>query len=182
MMKGAPAESRERTAEILRARARALAGAPGTGKPAAGGKPFLEFGLGDERYAVRTAQVLAVRLLGDYAPLPCAPAMVVGVVNHLGRLFSVIDLGILFGWPARRPGRLDKVVLLHDAEMELGIRVDAVTGIRNLLPEEIRSPPPALAAAARVDCLKGLAGDGLIVLDARKLLLDNRIRVHEDAG
>jgi purine-binding chemotaxis protein CheW len=157
----------------------ALGSEPKTGQPAKDGVQFLEFGLGDERYAVPSAQVLAVRFMGDVAPVPCTPAMVVGVVNHRGRIFSVIDLGVFFGWPAKKPGSLDKVILVHETEMEIGIRVDTVMGIRTLFPADIQ-PAPATLAAAGGNCLQGVTGDGLIVLDIRKVLLDERIRVREE--
>jgi purine-binding chemotaxis protein CheW len=176
---GRDAESRERTAKILRARAKDIASEPETGRPAVDGMQIVEFALGDERYAVPSAQVLAVRLLGEFTPVPCTPAMVLGVVNHRGRLLSVIDLGTLFGWPAKKPGRLDQAILIHDAGMEFGIRADTVMGVGTLFPEDLHPPLPTLAVSGET-CLQGVTGDGLIVLDARRLLLDNRIIVHEE--
>ena len=176
---GKDAESRERTAKILKARAMAAASEPETGKPAEGWLQIVEFTLVNERYALPSAQILAVRPLEDLTPVPCAPPMLLGVVNHRGRLFSVVDLGAFFGWAAKGPGHLSKAILIHDVGMEFGIRADTVMGAKTLFPEGLHPPPPTMAFVGE-NYLMGVTGDGLIVLDALRLLKDKRIVVNED--
>ncbi|MBI2494179.1 MAG: chemotaxis protein CheW, partial [Candidatus Rokubacteria bacterium] len=82
----------DETARILQDRARALA--KPLEEPSAPGETLdlLLFGLAGERYGIDAAHVLEVVQLPELVPVPCTPPVVLGVVNHRGRVLTVLDL------------------------------------------------------------------------------------------
>src|SRR6185312_5009031 len=91
--------SPERARAILEERARLLARIP-PAPPAVGESlQVVVFRLGDERYALETQYVREVVRLSDYAPLPGAPAFVLGILNLRGEILSVLDLRPFCGVP-----------------------------------------------------------------------------------
>ncbi|MBI2158723.1 MAG: chemotaxis protein CheW, partial [Candidatus Rokubacteria bacterium] len=86
----------DETARILQDRARALA--KPLEEPSAQGETLdlLVLGLAGERYGIDAAHVLEVVQLPELVPVPCTPPVVLGVVNHRGRVLTVLDLRRLF--------------------------------------------------------------------------------------
>ena len=63
--------------------------------------------------------------------------------------------------------------------MEVAILVDAVLGLRALRPEEIQ-PPPATLTGGCAPYLSGVSADRVAILDAGKLLADDKIVVDDE--
>ena len=165
--------------EILRARAKALAREPETRQIAAAALEVIEFGLAHERYAIEAAYVREVQPLEDLTPLPGTPPFVAGIVNVRGRILPVIDIRKFFDLP--EPGIADahRILLVHTAEMELGILADTVAGVRSVPLDTIQSSLPTLTGL-REEYLKGVTAERLIILDVARILADRRIMVHEE--
>jgi purine-binding chemotaxis protein CheW len=134
-----------------------------------------------ETYAIETAYVREVYPLKDLTPLPCTPAFVAGIVNVRGQVMSVIDLKQLFELPAKGITDLNKVVIISDGDMEFGILADAILDVRHIALHELQSGLPTLTGV-RDDYLRGITADGLVVLDAQKLLHSDNIVVNEDVA
>ena len=165
--------------EVLRARARALAREPATRQTAIATLEVIEFGLALERYAIEAAYVREVHPLEDLTPLPGTPPFVAGIVNVRGRILPVIDLRKFFDLP--EPGIADahKILLVHTAEMELGILADTVAGVVSIPLDTMQSSLPTLTGL-REEYLKGVTAERLVILDVARILLDPRIIVHEE--
>lgn len=162
---------------LLKARAKALAaGLPGTG---AGEQiEIIQFLISYEKYAVESRYVREVRPLQEYAPVPCTPPFVLGIINVRGEILSVIDIGRFFDVPAKGLGDLNRVVVLSSGDMEFGVLADAIAGVR-MVPLRDLPPPPPTFTGLRREYLKGLTRDGCAILDAEKILSDGRIMVNE---
>src|SRR5438045_1901119 len=128
-------------AQILRARARALAQPLATPAAATPRIDVLEFRLAHERYALESAAVTAVWPLKDLTPLPCVPPFVLGVVNVRGRILPVLDLKKFFDLPEQGVTDLHRIILVEGNGLELGLLADAVDGVRAI---ELASLQPAL--------------------------------------
>lgn len=165
------------TTRILKARAQALAREPGKAQDAAA-LEIVEFMLAHERYGVETSFVREIHPLTNLTPLPCTPAFVLGVVNLRGEIVSVIDLKKFFDLPAKGLTDLNKVIVLQSATMRFGVLADAVFGVRHLPVAEIQPSLPTLTGI-REQYLKGVTSERTIVLDAEKLLADEKIVVQE---
>jgi len=165
--------------EILRARAKALAREPETRQTAVAALEVIEFGLAHERYALEAVYVREVQPLEDLTPLPGTPPFVAGIVNVRGRILPVIDIRKFFDLP--EPGITDAhmILLVHTAEMELGILADTVAGVRSIPFDAIQSSLPTLTGL-REEYLKGVTAERLVILDAARILADRRIIVQEE--
>ena len=165
--------------EVLRARAQALAREPATRQTAIAALEVIEFGLAHERYAIEAAYVREVHPLEDLTPLPGTPPFVAGIVNVRGRILPVIDLRKFFDLP--EPGITDahQIVLVHTAEMELGILADTVDSVRSIPLDAIQSSLPTLTGL-REEYLKGVTAERLVILDVARILRDRSIVVHEE--
>ena len=164
---------------ILRERAAKLAVEP---EKKAGAEEFIEvveFLLAHERYAVASEYVREIYSLNDLTPVPCTPRFVLGIVNVRGQVLSVIDIKRFFDLPEKGLSDLNKVIILHSADMEFGILADAIVGVRNLNLSEIETSLPTLTGI-RKEYLMGVTKDREVVLDAGKLLADKGIIVNEN--
>lgn len=163
---------------VLRARARELAQAPP--EPAAGGESVevVQFQLAEEMYGIETTFVREVSALKELTPLPCTPAFVRGLMSLRGELLAVIDLKKFFDLPERGLTDLDKVIVLQNDKMIVGLLADLVHGVRPIPLGEIHPPLPTLTGI-REDYLRGVTPDHLIILDGRRLLSDERLIVRE---
>ena len=172
--------TRDETRRILRARAQTLAREPV--QPADG--PVLEvveFLLAGERYAIETAYLREVQPLKDLTPVPCTPAFVRGIVNVRGRLLAVMDLKKFFDLPEEGLRDLHKVLIVQTAGTELGILADDVTGNLSIPVSALQPGLPTLTGI-RAEYLKGVTADRLAVLDAGKILTDQKIIVQEEVA
>jgi purine-binding chemotaxis protein CheW len=166
--------------DILRERARQLAQPPEEETSAAVIEVVMLL-LAYETYAIETAYVREVYPLKDLTLLPCTPAFVAGIVNVRGQVMSVIDLKQLFELPVKGLTDLNKIVILSDGKMEFGILADAILGVQNIPLHEIEPVLPTLTGV-REDYLKGITAEGVVVLDAAKLLHSDNIVIHEEVA
>lgn len=142
---------------------------------------FLEFLLAHERYGVESSYVREVWPLKDLTPVPCTPPFVLGIINIRGQILSVLDMKKFFNLPEKGLGELNKVIILESDDMELGVLADNIFGIRSLPLRGLQQTLPTLTGIGE-EFLKGIAEDGLILLDTGRILSDRRILVNEEVG
>lgn len=170
----------EQAAQILQARARALAAEPAN--PDAGERvEVVEFLLAHEKYAVETRHVREVLPLENLTPLPGTAAFVSGIANVRGEIFSVIDVGKFFDLPERGLPDRHNIIVLRSESMCFGILADTIAGVRQIPLAEIQPSLPTLTGI-REDYLKGVTPERTVILDAGKLLADEKIVVREEGG
>jgi purine-binding chemotaxis protein CheW len=165
--------------KILRARAEALAREPEPDEAAEGALEVVEFLLAYETYGVESSYVREVYPLKEFTPLPCTPPFVLGIFNIRGEILSIIDLKGFFDLPAKGLTDLNKVIVVHNANMVFGILADALLGIRSIPLESIQPSLPTLTGI-RAAYLKGVTRERMVILDAGKLLVDNKMIVLEE--
>lgn len=173
--------SPDETRRILKARAQALGQKP---EPAAAGGERIEvvgFVLAQERYAVESQHVRDVYPLEHLTPVPCTPAFVLGIVNLHGEILSVIDIKKFFDLPDKGLTDLNKVIVLESGNMRFGILADAIIGVHAIPVADIQASLPTLTGI-REEYLKGVTPDRTVILDAEKLLADERIVVQEQVA
>jgi purine-binding chemotaxis protein CheW len=161
--------SSEKKLTILKSRAQALARTPEETTASGQQIDITEFCLGDETYAFPSTVVREVYPLKGLTPLPCTPSFVLGVINVRGRIFPIVDLTALFGLAKQYVSEQSTAILLKVDNFEVGIVTNTVLGVRSLPHSEIH-PPLSTLANSRARYLQGITTEGLIVLDAAKLL------------
>ena len=175
------AASAARRREILRERARALALEPAPPTHAADGIDVVEFMLANERYAIEAAFVREVLPLKDLTGVPCTPAFVPGIINLHGRILTVIDPKQLFELPESGLTDLNKVIILQQEKVEFGLLADRIVGAAWIASAHIQPALPT-RGGSRATYLKGVTGDRVVVLDARKLLTDPSMTVDDEVA
>ena len=169
------AENKQR---ILTARAQALAREP-VAKATEAVIEVVEFSLAAERYGIETSYVREVFPFKELTPVPCTPEFFTGIVNVRGRIIAVVDLKKFFNLPANGLHDLHKVIILHSAEMDLGLLADDVAGVQSVPVSQLQAALPTLCGIGQ-QYLRGVTGDRLVVLDAARILGDPKIIVQEE--
>lgn len=166
-------------AQILHARAQALARSPEQDPAVDTLLEVLEFRLAQERYAMETRYVREVYPLKDLTPLPCTPPFVLGIVNVRGHILPVLDLKKVLDLPGKGLTDLHYIIIVSGRDIEFGLLADVIVGVRSIPMERLQSSLPTLTGI-RSDYLKGVTDECLVVLDLARLLADPKIIVHEE--
>ncbi|MGD8718178.1 MAG: chemotaxis protein CheW [Candidatus Zixiibacteriota bacterium] len=150
----------EKTAEILEARARALA-SPEDDEAADHGEVYAFFALGSEKYALSTAVVGEVVERPRVTAVPKAPPIVAGLFHRRGGVYVAVDTKHLIG--LNNDAKCRDALVLTGAMSRVALLVDAVTATRNIPAAEIR--PADIGGRA----IAGITSDNRIVLDGGAL-------------
>ena len=142
---------------------------------------YLTFALADEEYGLPVLKVREIMKMMDITEVPQVPAHVKGVLNLRGKVIPVIDLRLKFGFaPGEVTARTCIIVVevaLTTGAVMMGIIVDRVSEVLNLVAEEIEETPE-FGERVRTDYMKGVAK----VKGTVKILLDlDRVLGAEDA-
>ena len=170
--------SSEAELRLLSERARALAQVPAVQKEAGATLDVIEFELAGECYALPVSDVREVCVLKDLTPVPCTPAFVLGIINLRGEIHTIIDLKKFFGLPERGITDLNKVLILGQGDMHLGILADAISGVRRYALADLQPNLPTLSGV-RADYMRGVLDGRLALLKAGSILTDPRILVDD---
>jgi len=73
------------------------------------------------------------------------------------------------------------VIVLESKDMAFGIVADAISGVRRIFRADIQPSLPTLTGI-REDYLHGVTAERVVVLDAEKLLSDEKLIVQEQVG
>ena len=165
-------------AAILKARAHALAQEPPKAALAETFLEIIEFCLASETYGIESMFVREIHPLKDFTPLPGVPSFVLGIANIRGQIISVVDLKKFFGLPDKGLGELNKVIILRNSRMEFGILADGILGTRSVPLDAIQAPP-ATVTGIGAEYLRGVTETRVILLDAQKILDDEKTIVNE---
>ena len=166
----------EKKREVLKARAKTLAREPQRKERTQTDLEIVEFLLSYETYGIESSFVREVYPLTHITPLPGTPSFVLGIINVRGQILSVLDLRKFFDLPEKGLTDLNKVIIIQDEKMEFGILADVVTGIRKISLDTIQPALPTLTGI-RAEYLKGITDERVVILEAKKILGDEKIIV-----
>jgi purine-binding chemotaxis protein CheW len=121
---------------------------------------ILTFFISEEEYGVNITEVKEIIEYAPMTKIPASPPFMRGVINLRGSVVPVIDLASKFGFPESAVTKRTCIVIAeidHEGKKTLiGVIVDRVNQVMDILPEEIE-PPPSFGTPIRVDFIKGLA-------------------------
>jgi purine-binding chemotaxis protein CheW len=162
----------------LKSRARLLAREVQTADPNQEFIEIVSFRLALEIYGVESAFVREVYPLKDFTLLPGLPPFVLGIANVRGQILSVVDLKKFFNLPQNGLGQLNKLIILRDEQMEFGILADDILGAYRIPMEAIQEAPSTVPGIG-AEFLRGVTAERVIILDAEKILNDEKIIVDQ---
>jgi purine-binding chemotaxis protein CheW len=168
------------------ASAAADAAAP-TGTP----REYLSFKLGSEEYGIDILRVQEIRGYEPPTRIANAPHFIKGVVNLRGVIVPIVDMRLRFGLPDVQYNSFTVVIILNIGHRTVGMVVDSVSDVLELVPGQIK-PAPEFHGAIDAAYITGLgtikSGDVermLILMDIEQMmtapdmgLMDEAAAVH----
>lgn len=130
---------------------------------------------GGRRYAVEIGHVRQVVRAQALSRLPASGSDLVGLVPVQGEAMPVADLATVLGLAAADPTRPLALVLAGDHHPPVGLLVDEVITTSSLPGSEVRAQHAPDGAGTTLE--RGIAPDGVVLLDGAALLADPRLRV-----
>ena len=100
-------------------------------------KPYLIFNLNASLYAIEAQCVQEIFSLPELTPIAEAPRDVIGVVNLRGDILPVMDLNLRLGYQQLEYSLTDSVIILEWEKIRVGIIVNQVNEVHNILSTEI---------------------------------------------
>jgi len=170
----------EKKRSVLKARAKALALEKYNESAQKEMIEIIEFILGSETYGIESVCIREVYPLKDFTPLPGTPSFVLGIINVRGQIVSVIDLKKFFNLPEKGLGEMNQVMIIHNERIEFGILADSIQGSRMVSLDSIQ-PSPVSSGGIGAGYVRGVTSDHTILLDAKNVLKDEHIVVHQEA-
>lgn len=102
---------------------------------------WVTFRLDNETYGINVMQVQEVLRYTEIAPVPGAPAYVLGIINLRGNVVTVIDTRQRFGLGSAPVTDNTRVVIIEADRQVVGILVDSVAEVVYLRQSEIETAP-----------------------------------------
>ncbi len=112
-------------------------------------RQYLAFHLSDEEYALDITQINEIIKVREFTDIPRAPDFVLGIISLRGVVVPVFDLRLRLnlGEPELMPSSRIIVCSLHDTTV--GLLVDSINQVINLVDEDIEPPPGVLSGLER---------------------------------
>lgn len=133
---------------------------------------WVTFLLDGETFGVNVMQVREVLRYSEVAPVPGAPAHVLGIINLRGNVVTVIDTRNRFGLPPGEITEQSRIVVIEAESHVVGILVDSVAEVVYLRGSEIEAAP-SIGSDDSAQYIQGVChkqGKLLILVDLDKLL------------
>lgn len=136
---------------------------------------WVTFKLAGEVYGVNVMQVQEVLRYSEIAPVPGAPAYVIGIINLRGNVVTVIDTRHRFGLNAGEITDNTRIVIIEADNHVIGILVDSVAEVVYLRLSEIETAPNVGndESAKFIQGVCHKSNQLLILIELGKLLTDN---------
>jgi purine-binding chemotaxis protein CheW len=110
-----------------------------------GFEQYLTFIVDGEEYGVDILRVQGIQGWASVTPIPNTPKHILGVINLRGAVVPVIDLRCRFGLPSVEFGPTTVVIIVRvedsDKERTVGMVVDAVSEVYNVMGKDIQAMP-----------------------------------------
>ncbi|MBC2713880.1 MAG: purine-binding chemotaxis protein CheW [Desulfobacteraceae bacterium] len=176
-MDAKPSQSDPIAEEILKKRAQKLAQPISIDNKYLTKMAVVEFRISHEIYALELKRIRIIHPLKELTFIPGTPDFIRGVINLRGEIISVVDLKVFFDLPDQGFTNLSQVIILTSDEMEFGILADEILGVAEISKNDIQPSLPTLTGV-RQEYLKGVTGNGMVVLDDEKLLSDEKMCIN----
>jgi len=136
---------------------------------------WVTFKLDGEIYGIRVMQVQEVLRVSEIAPVPGAPAYVMGIINLRGNVVTVINTRSRFGLSDTDNDDSTRIVILESENNVVGIMVDSVAEVVDLKKEQIETSPNVGndESSKYIEGVATLEGELLILIDINKLLTED---------
>jgi purine-binding chemotaxis protein CheW len=136
---------------------------------------WVTFRLDNETYGINVMQVQEVLRHTEIAPVPGAPAYVLGIINLRGNVVTVIDTRQRFGLGPAPISDNTRIVIIEADRQVVGILVDAVAEVVYLRQSEIETAPN-VGTDESAKFIQGVCNKNnelLILVDLEKMMTED---------
>ena len=135
-------------------------------------RQYLAFNLGNEEYALDIRQISEIIKVREFTDIPRVPGFILGIISLRGVVVPVFDLlcrlnlGVSELLPATR------IVVCQHEDVAVGLLVDSINQVVNLVDDEVEPPPGVLSGLDR-EMVSGLGryqGRMIILLNIESVL------------
>lgn len=137
---------------------------------------YLTFTLSNEAYGIGILKVKEIIGMMPITAVPRTPVFVKGVVNLRGKVIPIVDLRLKFDMESKEYNDRTCIIVVeidsHDQTILIGIVVDSVSEVLNIVEDQIEDPPE-FGTKLDTDYIMGMAktDDGVkILLNIDKVL------------
>jgi len=130
-------------------------------------------------YGIGIEQVQEIGTIAEVTRVPGAPAHVKGVMNLRGKIITIVDMKRLLGFGSSYPATAstfsssDRIIVAQVKQSVIGLLVDEVDQVIEILPSDIESAPTVLSETAPyINGIIKLKSNLYVLLDLQ-LLLEN---------
>jgi len=127
---------------------------------------YVSFALGKEVFALDVMKIKGVERLSEITAIPKYPDFIEGVINLRNEIIPIVDLRKRFGMAPAEPTKETRIVLVELDSFSVGLIVDRVFEVFQLLDNEIGHMPQISRSTVANQFIKGVAEvrDKLIIL------------------
>lgn len=130
---------------------------------------LLTFKLNTQVYGINILNIKEIIDYGSITRVPLMPEFIAGVINLRGSVVPVVNLALRFSEKSPARTKRSSIVILEvkyeEQTMEIGITVDVVNEVLDILSSDIE-PAPSFGTKIRTDFISGMGKvkDQLLVL------------------
>ena len=143
------------------------------------GETYILCDVSGTTYALRSAEIEQLEMVGQLTPVPNAPDCVDGVTSVRGQVIPALSLRARFGFPRVPYDLRSRLVVVRHRGRSVGLLADSAREFASIAPDAIHAPPETLAETSG-EYIRGVThlGDRLVlVLDVAGILdLSNQRR------
>jgi purine-binding chemotaxis protein CheW len=128
--------------------------------------------IAEGEYVLPAADVLQMESYAGATKVPGAAAEVAGLVQIRGRVVPVLDLRVVFGFPAIEPTINSRVVVMTRGDRTIGLLVDSAREVLKIPAADFHPPPPVVSQQTE-GVVKAVAQAGqrlLMLIDFAKVI------------
>ncbi len=109
----------------------------------------VKFRLNDQQFVMDSREITEVLPVPEVTPLPDVHSWVKGLANVRGRILPMIDLGDFLGRREPSPSTRNRVIVVDQRTISLGLIVDEVQGMMQFSVVSVEDIPENLTLAVR---------------------------------
>jgi len=110
---------------------------------------YLAFQLDDEEYALDIKQISEIIKAREFTEIPRSPEFVLGIISLRGVVVPVFDLCCRLNLGVAEITANSRIVVCQSGEVTVGLLVDNINQVVNLVEDEIEPPPGVLSGLDR---------------------------------
>jgi purine-binding chemotaxis protein CheW len=149
---------------------------------------YLTFSLGNETYGIEILRVQEIIGLMSITRVPKTPEYVRGVINLRGKVIPVVELRKKFALDGVEDTERTCIIVLQvdlgDVSITMGILVDEVSEVVDIVANQIE-PPPSFGGSVDTDYILAMgkiAEFVVILLDVNKVLTEGEMGLMTSLG